>query len=1240
MASTSDAPAMADHNAKDNVSTNQMVFNKNFEFVQSHSIAANFGNMIAQTERKRSKPHKAKSKNRPPQPDDASTMRLERPKGAPPFIQPYPSQILRSQPVAAARPSPPQMKYIHPSMSNGPRPIIANPWQVLPNTVSHIPRVKEEPMDDASSEDMDLSSGSDADTPLEPGQTDRPSIDLVEKRTMDDDKSENLKVTDLSDCMELSSGPDADSDEESVVSRRASTTPFNDSASSSHTSANLSNDLQSSIEDSGTAYKILKAPSPISDLSSQLTPAKSTTPVVLKPINEPQNSRTAPRHRNSRAKKVNFSERRPKTAIPENLAATTVASQGIQAAYASRLNPFALHHQEYKLLREHICHLHVTAYLNIRNRILRLWVRNPLVQVTAEEAAGCAQSSRWIELAKIAYEWLVRRSYINFGCLQIQDPPDMKVRKYKLKRVKQKTIAVIGAGMAGLGCARQLEGLIRQYQEKWTAAGEDRPKIILLEGRNRIGGRLYSHPLKNQQSRGIPENKRCTAELGAHIIIGFDHGNPLSMIVRGQLALHYHTLRDNSTLHDIDGKVVNGIRDDMVEQLYNDCLDRASAYRHRTDHPLTVEGDQDLIELGQDPQHKGGPLIAEVEKETPNIPAAYSNDDTENVPGGMDKLTGKAHMVPGPREKQPPAVKAEQMGWHLGENVLSYDDLNLDAVAKSSKQPTLGAVMDEAVKQYQFLLDLTPQDMRLINWHYANLEYANAANVGKLSLGGWDQDAGNEFSGGHAQVIGGYQQVPHAILQLPTKLDLRTRKVVKRVEYNVWSGNSKTPRAKVHCDDGELIDADYVVMTSPLGVLKDRAVDFSPPLPGWKLGPIDRLGFGVLNKCILVYDEPFWDVDQDMFGLLRDSEVKDSLDQEDYTTNRGRFYFFWNCIKTSGRPVLISLMAGDAAYQAESIPDAALVAEVTQELVKIFKDKEVPLPQESIITRWGQDPFARGTYSYVGAEAIPGDYEAMAQPVGNLHFAGEATCATHPATVHGAYISGLRAASDIIDDLLGAIEIPKPLVSWSAAAHVEKPHSGTPPQRSLSQSLSQSRKPQTPTTILSEDADSRKARLETFEAEIIDAINVSLGFRPAPPKNPRSNAFLLYTSENWASVKQYLAETATKHERNDIRGQLGVQWSALSEEGKRPYKEKAEAAKVASQMDALTYDARLREWDAKAIELRRKYIQEHPGVLTEQEERDMWEALEQYGELEGSERKAKRASGYADAKEEDFLMSL
>lgn len=1258
MASMSDMPAVPGPHGQGDEPNGQMSSSKDFKYVHSQSIAHNFGSLIARTDRKPSKPGKTKSKKRPPeQADIANNLAFDRSNGRPPPPPPPPRRNF-NQGLFVNRPS---------SFSNhgAPPPLGPIPSSLPPNAMSadarwdgasmewEAPDVYYEKMEDGElSEAMDESSGSEAETPIPVYQLDGASDEPFVDPSQFIDRTDHLKVNDLSDCMDLSSGPEAeeDSDDDSAVSQRASTTPFNDSAASSNTSTNISNGAKSSTDEHHTFNNALKAPSPLSEVSSQLSPARSTTPAALKPALE--SSKTTPSAKSlksPRMRRVNFSEKRPKTAVTENLSASTVAQQGIHAAYASRLNPFALHNQEYRLLRDHICHSHVTAYLNIRNRILRLWVRNPLVQVTAEEAAGCAQSVRWKGLAKVAYEWLVRKGYINFGCLEIPDPPDLKTKKYKLKRIKKKTIAIVGAGMAGLGCARQLQGLIQHYKETWTAVGEEPPNVVLLEGRNRIGGRLYSHPLKNQNAKGIPDKKRCTAEMGAHIIIGFDHGNPLSMIVRGQLALPYHTLKDNSTLHDTNGDVVEDARDHMVEALYNDCLDRASAYRHRMPHPMTVEGDRELIELGKDPQQKGGPSIAEVEVDTPNIPAAYSNNETESVPGGMDKLTGKAHMITGPRKKEPPAAVAEAMGWRLGENVVPYDDLNLDAVVQSTDHPTLGAAMDEAVKQYQFLLDLTPQDMRLINWHYANLEYANAANVGKLSLGGWDQDAGNEFEGRHTQIIGGYQQVPRAIYQAPAKLDLRTRKAVKKIEYSIWSGNSKTPGAKIHCEDGDTIDSDYVVLTSPLGVLKDRAIEFSPALPDWKLGPIDRLGFGILNKCILVYDEPFWDVDKDMFGLLREPEVEDSVEQEDYVANRGRFYFFWNCIKTCGRPVLISLLAGDAAQQAEHTSDAELVSEVTGELAKIFKGKRVPPPQESIITRWAQDRFARGTYSYVGAEAIPGDYDVMAARVGNLHFAGEATCATHPATVHGAYISGLRAASEIIDDLLGPIDVPENLVSAPTHVHAEDvPKQDTPiqPQRVASSSSSKPKvapalagKPAvsastTPSRFAPAGAPkSRKARLETFEADIIDAINKSLGYRPSPPKNIRPNAYILYTHDMWASVKAEMAAQAlpsTKKPADGIRTLVGTRWTALSDEERRPWQLRAEQLKEEGRLETLSFDERLRTWDAKAIDIRRRFIEEHPDVLTQQEEKEMWVALEQYGEIEGVERKAKKNSGYAD----------
>lgn len=177
-----------------------------------------------------------------------------------------------------------------------------------------------------------------------------------------------------------------------------------------------------------------------------------------------------------------------------------------------------------------------------------------------------------------------------------------------------------------------------------------------------------------------------------------------------------------------------------------------------------------------------------------------------------------------------------------------------------------------------------------------------------------------------------------------------------------------------------------------------------------------------------MFDHIFWEVHRDMFGSLNLATAPESLAPKDYALNRGKFYLFWNCVKTSGRPMLVALMAGDAAREAERFSDKDLVANVTKRLATMFGLTATPQPLEAIVTRWQKDPFARGSYSYMGPAAQPGDYESMALPVGNLFFAGEATCGTHPATVHGAYLSGLRAASEVVEALIGPIMAPPPTV--------------------------------------------------------------------------------------------------------------------------------------------------------------------------------------------------------------------
>jgi len=100
-----------------------------------------------------------------------------------------------------------------------------------------------------------------------------------------------------------------------------------------------------------------------------------------------------------------------------------------------------------------------------------------------------------------------------------------------------------------------------------------------------------------------------------------------------------------------------------------------------------------------------------------------------------------------------------------------------------------------------------------------------------------------------------------------------------------------------------------------------------------------------------------------------------------------------------------------------ALDDAALVESAMSTLRGLF-GAETPEPIGYVRTRWGQDPFARGSYSHLGVGATLEDLRAFEAPVGRLFFAGEHTDADDPGTVRGAWRSGERAA----DMLLAALD--------------------------------------------------------------------------------------------------------------------------------------------------------------------------------------------------------------------------
>ncbi len=296
----------------------------------------------------------------------------------------------------------------------------------------------------------------------------------------------------------------------------------------------------------------------------------------------------------------------------------------------------------------------------------------------------------------------------------------------------------------------------------------------------------------------------------------------------------------------------------------------------------------------------------------------------------------------------------------------------------------LQTAFDAVLAEY----DLSEEELRRLNY-YAHLATAleYGADPKDLSLWEWDQD--EEFGGEEVVFPGGYNQITDGLAK---GLDIRLGTVVKTIRYG---GDG----VEVETSTGVFM-ADKAVVTFPLGVLKQASVRFEPPLPSSKRDAIDRLGMGVLNKVYLKFPETFWDEEVETISYI--GEVL------------GEWCDWLNFVPFTGEPILMAFHGGDKGFALEDLSDEEIQAGAMNTLRLIFGD-EIPEPEGMLVTRWGKDPFAFGAYSHIPPFASGDDYEVLAEPVDEvLFFAGEATSREYPATVHGAYLSGVAAAQAIV----------------------------------------------------------------------------------------------------------------------------------------------------------------------------------------------------------------------------------
>jgi len=332
------------------------------------------------------------------------------------------------------------------------------------------------------------------------------------------------------------------------------------------------------------------------------------------------------------------------------------------------------------------------------------------------------------------------------------------------------------------------------------------------------------------------------------------------------------------------------------------------------------------------------------------------------------------------------AEATDQLLLRWAEYVEKIEELHADRASAEQPDITVAAALEEA----GFERRNEPAESRLLSWAVGSeIEKKAAAYIDQLSLKGLMEDDDDEtFQGPRHIVVGGFQQIAVALAE---GLDIRFSQVVQQIRMDgdkVWVETEE-----------QAWEADRVIVALPLGVLKSGEIKFHPELPAPKQNAIAKLGAGAVHKTILQFDKVFWPTEAFLAYA---------------PTEPGHFVECMNYAWHVEAPILSLWSYGDAARQLEQLPEEQVVQRALVMLAQMTRTAP-PDPVDTRVTAWSADPFSLGAYSNIPLGASLDDFDALAQPVGpRLFFAGEATSRHHHATVHGALLSGERAADEIL----------------------------------------------------------------------------------------------------------------------------------------------------------------------------------------------------------------------------------
>ncbi len=264
------------------------------------------------------------------------------------------------------------------------------------------------------------------------------------------------------------------------------------------------------------------------------------------------------------------------------------------------------------------------------------------------------------------------------------------------------------------------------------------------------------------------------------------------------------------------------------------------------------------------------------------------------------------------------------------------------------------------------------------------------------------------------QFVHGYESLLQALKDAlpPSLVSIRLNTVVNLVR---WAKHDVRLRAQTPGGTVEF-RAPRAIVTLPLGVMQaphnaPGAVCFEPALEE-KASALLLLYMGQTIRISLLFSRRWWEqvaASSGEPGALRDMSM--------VFTHQEWFPTWWTRAVTSA-PILTGWAASRRGERLSGKPALFIRDRALESLATIF---EFPRPELEAMLQswhvhdWQSDPYARGSYSYVGVGGEGAQAELAASMADTLFFAGEATNSEGDhGTVHGAIATGERAAREIL----------------------------------------------------------------------------------------------------------------------------------------------------------------------------------------------------------------------------------